>query len=300
MSIKELKELQQHIIINNRKCNIIINFVTLILGVVTFALTYYFDLDGCIETTCFVVIISFMFGFMVIKRNVHKDMKLYSDNFKSVFVLGTLNTIFTDVVYKPNEGIKDFPLIDTGSKFDTDDYISAKYKNINFEQCDARIQRYESDFSGDYELETVFFGRLMSFDFNKKFKANVQVSSKYFDVDKLPRFHDFSEIKLEDVDFNEEFIVFAEDEHDAFYILTPHFMDKIKKLKEKLEKPIMFCFVDNRLYVAIDTWSDAFECDPLELINEKEIKNEMLKDIKLITDLVDDLVLTDDVFRKEI
>ena len=37
-------------------------------------------------------------------------------------------------------------------------------------------------------------------------------------------------------------------------------------------------------------------CDPLELINKKEI----LKDIKLITDLVDDLVLTDDVFRKEI
>ena len=37
-------------------------------------------------------------------------------------------------------------------------------------------------------------------------------------------------VKMEDVDFNRMFKIYAENELDAFYILTPNMMEKIKKL----------------------------------------------------------------------
>ena len=70
----------------------------------------------------------------------------------------------------------------------------------------------------------------MIFDFNKNFKSNVQVISNDFIKRSLPHIKNNKKVKLEDIEFNKMFKIYSEIEHDAFYILTPHFMEKIKKL----------------------------------------------------------------------
>ena len=102
---------------------------------------------------------------------------------------------------------------------------------------------------------------------------------------------------MEDNEFNNLFTVFAVSEHEAFYILTPHFMEKIKELTSKLKCGIMLGFVDNKLHIAVNNYKDSFEYNVFRPINEKEIEESITKDIKLITDFVDELNLDNDLFK---
>lgn len=143
-------------------------------------------------------------------------------------------------------------------------------------------------------------GRLMIFDFNKNFKANIQVSSHHFDANRLPWKKKFSSVEMEDVEFNKYFSVYAENEHEAFYILTPHFMEKIKEVTKKLNCGIMFGFIDSKLHIAIDNNEDSFEYNVFKPINEQEVSDNIVKDIKVITNFVDELNLDNNLFRREV
>ena len=195
-------------------------------------------------------------------------------------------------------------MLDTGDRFNSNDYISGIYKNIKFEQSDIHMERKheEKDEDGNKKTvwETIFRGRLMAFDFNKKFKANIRVSSRHFGANSLPWNKKFFNVKMEDIEFNKHFTVYAESEHDAFYILTPQFMEKLQDITKKLNCNIMFCFVDNRLHIAIDNNEDSFEYNVFKPINEQEIEESIVKDIKLITRFVDELNLDNDLFRREV
>ena len=115
-------------------------------------------------------------------------------------------------------------MLDTGDRFNSNDYISGTYKNIKFEQSDICIEEKheERDSDGNKKevWDTIFEGRVMVFDFNKKFKSTMQVSTSYFSATSLPSNKQFYNVKMEDIEFNKLFTIYAENEHDAFYILT--------------------------------------------------------------------------------
>ena len=65
---------------------------------------------------------------------------------------------------------------------------------------------------------------------------------------------------MESVDFNSELKVYSENELDAFYLLTPHFMERLIYMDNKYNDKISFSFQDKKLYMAIDNRIDTFEC----------------------------------------
>lgn len=311
MSIEELKELQLQIIKKNKICNIIGIIVFLVL---TSATIIYFKIKNIpmelmLATTPFAMLI-YLFTVIYIKSKANgKNIYRFNNEFKTIFVLGSLKKIFEEITYYPNKGfskdfIREVGMIDTGDSYTSNDYISGKYKNITFQQSDIHIQEKheEEDRDGKKETvwETTFMGRVMIFDFNKRFKANIQVASYYFGANSLPWSKRFARVKMEDVEFNNTFSVYAESEHDAFYILTPHFMEKLKDITKKLKCGVMFCFVDNKLHVAVDNRQDSFEYNVFKPINEQQIEESITKDIRLITNFVDELNLDNDLFRREV
>lgn len=311
MSVEELKQLQLQIIKKNKICNIIGIIVFLVL---TSATVIYFKIKNItmelmFATTPFAMLI-YLFTVIYIKSKANgKNIDRFNNEFKNIFVLGSLKKIFEDITYYPNKGfskdfIREVGMIDTGDSYSSNDYISGKYKNITFQQSDIHIQEKheEEDKDGKKETvwETTFMGRVMIFDFNKRFKANIQVASYYFGANSLPWSKRFSRVKMEDVEFNNTFRVYAESEHEAFYILTPHFMEKLKDITKKLKCGIMFCFVDNKLHIAVDNSKDSFEYNVFKPINEQLIEESITKDIKLITNFVDELNLDNDLFRREV
>lgn len=310
MNREELNKMQTKILKKNKICNytlgillLLILFITLII-VINKRITFVFII--------FIIFIEIIFGIamMIIIKNIinGKDIKKFNKEYKNIYVLNFLKQNFENIIYKPEEGItkkeiKKYNTLNLGDKFTSNDYICGTYKNVKFEQSDIHIQeKYEEEDKDGNKIitwETIFEGRYMIFDFNKNFKSNVQVISNDFIKRSLPHIKNNKKVKLEDIEFNKMFKIYSEIEHDAFYILTPHFMEKIKKLYKELDAPIKLTFMENKLHVAVNNGDDSFEYNVLNPINEEEIEQDIIKDIKLITDFVNELNLDNNLFKKE-
>lgn len=279
---------------------------------------------GGIIITAFVTIIMFLvnpvIGVIVLIAGIittsilgHKFTKSFSLSFKETYVLKSLQTVFTDLDYKPEYGIEEQEIRSTqmmnmGDRYSSNDFISAKYKNVNFVQSDVHIEekRQRTDSNGRSETYwvTLFKGRWMIFDFNKDFKANIQVRQKGFGNAKISNWgkakeEKFKKISLEDLEFNKQFKVYAQSEHDAFYVLTPSLMRRIIDLSSNINGKILLCFVDNKLHIGLQNNKDSFEHSVFKQIIEEQVIDTILKDIKVITSFVDDLNLDNDLFKKE-
>ncbi len=240
-----------------------------------------------------------------------KSISEYSKQFKEQFVLTSLKEVFDDLVYKPTEGLPRSVIADTemmrmGDHYSSNDYVSGTYKGIHVTQADVHIEEeYETtDSDGDTttHYETLFKGRWMVFDFNKEFKANVQVAQKGFKNAKRKRFfvkkeEKYKLVSMEDEAFNKGFKVYAQDEHDAFYILTPTMMERIKKVSQGIDGKVIFCFVRNMLHVGVHNKKDSFEPKIFKKIDPEKVRAEVTSDIDLITGFVDELSLDTKLFK---
>lgn len=239
-----------------------------------------------------------------------KSTRNFTLAFKETFVLKSLNSVFTDLVYEPEKGldesiIRNTGMMNMGDVYSSNDFISGKYKNINVIQADVHIEEEHetTDSDGDTTttLVTIFKGRWMIFDFNKFFKANIQVCQKGFGNSILSNWGEkikYKKVMMEDQAFNNSFRIYAQDEHEAFYILTPSLMEKIKKLTGDISGKLLFCFIDSKLHIGIQNNKDSFEHSIFTKINEEKVTNEISQDIKLITNFVDELSLDNDLFRR--
>ena len=317
MSIEELKKIQNRVI----KKNTIINTISFIIGIIVISISLSIVFFFIVKNSFFDITLDIFFPLFIIafesililiissivKSIVNgDDSNTFKKKFKEVFVLSSLKKVFDIISYDIDKGldmnvIKNAELISLGDRYSSNDYIKGKYKNINFEQSDIHIEEKEevedNDGNKTIEWHTIFLGRWMIFDFNKKFKYNVHVYRKNY----ISYFSgNYKKVSLDDEDFNKNFSVFAENEHDAFYILTPHFMEKIKKVVNDLNCDVSFGFIDNKLHVAIDNYIDSFEYNILKKINEEEIINDIMHDIKIIIDFIDELDLDNDLFKEGI
>ena len=310
MTIEELKSFQKEIIRKNKKCNII----TIIVLCVIVGLTYLFVSQKGVDLRILfrILLIEVIFaivGSVIAKSIVNgKDIARFKREYKNIFVMAALKNTFDDLFYNMRSGfsemvIDSYGMLNTADEFSSNDYISGKYKGISFEQSDLSIEEKHETRDSDGNTKeywvNIFTGRYMIFDFNKTFKANIQVISKGFSASSSRWGKNYTKVKMEDEEFNKMFKVYTSMEHDAFYLLTPHFIDKIKTLYKQLNAKIMLGFLDNRLHVAIDNGEDSFEYNVLKPINEQEINDSIIKDIKLITDFVNELNLDNDLFKKE-
>jgi len=256
----------------------------------------------------FIIIIGIVITSIVNK----KPTREFTMAFKEVFVKKSLETVFTDLVYEPEKGLNSAIIANTrmmnmGDRYTSNDFISGRYKNINIIQADVHIeeehQTTDSDGHTTTTWVTIFRGRWMVFDFNKTFKANIQVSQKGFGNSRISNWGaqvKYKKVMMEDQAFNNNFRTYAQDEHEAFYILTPSLMEKIKNLTNNISGKLLFCFVDNKLHIGLQNGKDSFEHSIYKQIDEEKVTNEIQKDIKLITNFVDELSLDNTLFRREV
>lgn len=255
-----------------------------------------------------IIFIGFIFTMILNNRSIGK----FSSAFKEIFVLTSLESVFTDLIYEPANGldesvIKKTGMMHMGDRYSSNDYVSGKYKNVNVVQADVHIEeKHETtDSKGNIHTTwtTIFKGRWMIFDFNKYFKDNLQVVQKGFRNSKVSNWGSvikYKRVMMDNQLFNNNFKIYAQDEHVAFYILTPVLMEKITNLTNNISGKLLFCFIDNQLHVGVQNNKDSFEHGIFTKIKKEEVMDDILQDIKLITDFVDELSLDNDLFRREV
>lgn len=248
-------------------------------------------------------LVYFVIAMIVINTKTAKDYQTYKNNYKSYFVANSLAKIFTNINYDHKLGLNPSIVrqaMTTADRYNSNDYMTATYKNINFTQADVHIEERHTTTDSNGHTRTyyvtIFQGRFLVFDFDRNFTTNLQVASRHFYGSRLPHSSNqlkFQKIKTESNDFNKKFRVYAEDGVDALYILDPAFMEKIQKLYQDCKHEILLTFINKHVYIAINDKKDSLE-PPRSIrkpLDEKAELEKVQKDILVITNFVDSLNL---------
>lgn len=239
---------------------------------------------------------------------VMKKIADYKKCFKDNIVKASLSEVFSELSYEPNQGVSVeevelSELVELKNVFKSNDLILGKYGKVKFKQADIVISDKnnivgESGMSHE-STTTCFTGRFLVFDFLKPTAAPVKVMGKNFSSEgnskgaintlknKFIHSKNEQQISMESEMFNNNFNVFCDDAQTAFYILTPQIIEAITMLSNQYQEKIALCFRDEKMLVAISSKKDSLEAKLLSnrtIWKEKEL---VLKDIKVITDLID-------------
>lgn len=293
--LKELENLREKIYI---KTTISLLSITLLFIILLF-LSYN-------DISCDIIPFIIFFGIIFSKLITSKDVKKYKKIYKKNITLEAFKNVFEDVNYSPETGLPESviygtKMMTTGNRYGSNDLISAKYKGINFKCADVHIEEESTDSDGNTYYTTIFKGQWFIFDFNKDFKANIQICEKSFVGAKRGGLFSnevYKRIKMEDIEFNKRFKIYAENELDAFYVLTPNTMEKIKELSDELHGNLLFCFINNKMHIGLHNKKDLFEPNVYKKLNIEKEKQKVLSDINIITKFVDVLDLNNDLFKR--
>lgn len=211
-----------------------------------------------------------------------KKIKELSNRFKSEYVVKEMKKIFPDSTYQYNRGFSEAEVVESRLLFHQDRYrsedlITGKFDGVSFKCSD--VEQKDVRRSGKHTtVVTVFAGRFYEFDFPKPFMYNLLLLQPY----SFRPFSGMQKIKTESIQFNSELKVYAENDHEAFYILTPQLMERLLYMDSKYNDKITFSFLDNKLFIAIDSRTDSFDIKAFKNIDSSIFKEyqEQLNDIK--------------------
>lgn len=226
----------------------------------------------------------------------NKEYQKYQKMFKNLVVTEALKEMFEDVETDydkgiPKEIIKETEILKLNSIYTAEDYHKGKYKNINFECSDVLIQHIDLTNKED-KLITDFIGQWYIFDFNKKINGKIIIRKAETDDQLKPNY-----IQIEDPEFNKYFSIFSEDRHSAYYVLTPNFMEKIKKLDNEYAQ-INICIFDNKIQIGVNyTRKDLFEVGYHKQIDYTEAKEYIKSQLNDIINIIDILNLDNDLYK---
>lgn len=223
---------------------------------------------------------------MIIVKHAYDKFSL---GFKSKYVLPVINAVegFEKLQYVPKGGftwddVRNAAAVNCGDKryYDSEDLLMGEYENIRFQISDVCTRKMVR-MSKKNRVEEIFSGQMIcldQFDDKKKSNGHVQIFEKKF-MSNMIGWKAENEIHTENEVFNSHFSVFAHDEHNAYYILTPQRMEKIMHFADVMNGQVSFVFRDEKLFVAVrrDSMFDASMDEPVS----KQTKN-ILQDAEFI------------------
>jgi hypothetical protein len=102
-------------------------------------------------------------------------------------------------------------------------------------------------------------------------------------------------IKLENPEFEKEFVVYGTNQIESRYILTPKMMEQIVDFKKKYGKQIYISFVGSLAFVAVSYDRDMFEPKLLSTLLDFEPIKQYFEDIQFAISIADELSLNDQI-----
>jgi len=237
--------------------------------------------------------------FGILTNRISKQIK---DEICTPIMQSVLADVFERSEYSSRERLPDYllELEEMQFPFDVDriegsDYIHATYQGLNVEMSDIRlVDRRSSGKNTSYV--TVFEGLWLICDFGKPIAADLLLRERQTRVFRFADkwFHSDDNIETENEAFNEKFVIRSRDQHGAFYVLTPHMMERILQADAMGAGDTYIRFMKTgKVHIAINSGRDAFEYNASESI--EQMKHRFASEIRYATDLIDILRLSDTI-----
>ncbi len=222
------------------------------------------------------------------------------ERFGAPLVRNALSQVFERVEYSPFDRLPDhvMQLSEMRLPFDVDriqgsDHVRAVYRGMELEFSDIELVDRRSN-GKNTSYVTVFEGLWLVCDFRKPISSQILLRERGGGsirfLEKLG--HGGNVIETENVAFNDQFLIVCEDQHDAFYVLTPHMMEYITKMDQRgMGVSYMRFTRDGKVHIAIHTGKDLFELD--SKTDPVLLTDKFLGEIGYVTDLIDTLHLSE-------
>ncbi|MDL2255674.1 DUF3137 domain-containing protein [Parabacteroides sp. OttesenSCG-928-G06] len=220
--------------------------------------------------------------------------------YKQEVVSHMVATLVDNGNYFPEKGIPEalfngMDIFSRPDRYKSEDLISGTIDKTSFYFSEAHAERREQRSNGKTTRTvwvTLFKGFLFIADFNKHFEGQTIVTR-----DTLIKLRG-GRVKLENPAFEKKFDVYATDQVEARYILTPSLMERLLNLDEDFDGGMVVSFCDSKIMIAIDNSTNHFEVSSSQKYNT----GRMFADYEMITSLigiVDDLNLNTRIWTKE-
>ena len=205
--------------------------------------------------------------------------KEYASGFK-LLVMPHLVRSFGELEYQSFGGISEGDFIASGmfrspDRYNSEDMVWGKLgaTTIRFSEVHAeyRTQRTDSKGHTQTEYHDIFRGLFVIADFNKNFNGTTLVlpdtaqkflgsfGQKLQGLGAKLSFNARELVKLEDPDFEKQFVVYSGDQVEARYILSPSLMRRLLDFREKCRADFHLAFLANHIYLAVPTTDNWFE-----------------------------------------
>ena len=217
-------------------------------------LFYYFSRDAILGAVAFLVCAVGPYYFFE---------SIFTDSFTFKFKRKVIRSIVEScgLTYHPGDFVEndylymiyDFDI----DKYSGNDLIFGQIEGVRVKFSDVEAISIKEDWQGNKTHRVLFAGLLFVADFPKRLKAVTQICSGMDD------FKDYGgkRARMDDAEFERYFRVYATDQIEARYALTPSLMESLKLLKIRFHRPINIVLTGDKICMAIRTGRDNFEPD---------------------------------------
>lgn len=224
----------------------------------------------------------------------------YRVRFKHEVAAEVFKIVCPTASYAPLEGIAasvfDEPgLFSTRGGFKSDDRVRGRIGQTPFEAAD--VSRSYSTGGKNSRNVVVFRGLFFHLDFNKTLRGVTLVDPKGAAATSIGDRSGLTRVTLENPAFDAKFAVYASDEVEARYILTPAMMERILTLQSHTDKNVHLGFKGNRAYLGVNYGRALFE-PGIAASTSVEAIHEMAAHFALADGIVHELDLNTRIWTK--
>ena len=231
-----------------------LNLVCFVLAAGVGWLFYYFSRDAILGAVAFLVCAVGAYYFFE---------SIFTDSFTFKFKRKVIRSIVEScgLTYHPGGFVEndylymiyDFDI----DKYSGNDLIFGQIEGVRVKFSDVEAISIKEDLYRNKTHRVLFAGLLFVADFPKRLKAVTQICSG------TDEFRDYGgkRARMDDAEFERYFRVYATDQIEARYALTPSLMENLKLLKMRFHRPINIVLTGDKICMAIRTGRDNFEPD---------------------------------------
>lgn len=302
-SLEKLEEKRKKL-----RFKIIFLFIIVVWNAATVYFFFFFSSD-----TNFDIAPYFIFGVLAFGSFLYKYLKRnYRAEFKEEVIKPLIKELDPNLNYSANLHISKTifersRLFSTPDKFSGNDFVLGQIDNTQIQFSDIHAQKKKKDSKGRTRYSTIFQGLFIVANFNKNFHGQTVVlpdvaqssfgsligswlQSKNMARDEL--------VKMDNPEFEKEFVVYSDDQIEARYILSHTMMERLLEYKRKTKHDIYVSFVENHLHLAIEYNKDLFEPTVFTTLLDEKLTKEYIYNLELSVSIVEELKLNNNLWSK--
>jgi hypothetical protein len=245
----------------------------------------------------------FIGAFAIVAFYTFRQQRQLAKTYKQIVVGRVVGALGQGLTYAPESRFtkQDFLDMDLFLKrceqWHAEDEIAGRKSAVGFSILEAKATRTEGS-GKNRRTVTIFKGLIVRLDFNKYFQGHTvvvpnsesQILGGLFGESGSRRSKELC--RLENVEFEEVFSVYATDQQEARYILTPKLMELIMRARLTLASDLRLSFHDNSVFLTIPQSVNRFEVKLFGgKITPEVAVGELAEVVKLAEQLVDTLDL---------